>query len=109
MRVSSGGKGGSVALRDVLARVSNGARWPAHRGSSTAVRSQGGRHRVVVTCRGRGTTARGWRAEEGQEAVVLARAKRDEGEQRYGLRLNSSPHTTEKESEKRDLKPREIH
>ena len=109
VRVSSGGKGGSVALRDVLARVSNGARWPAHRGSSTAVRSQGGRHRVVVACRGRGTAARGWRAEEAQETAALARARRDEGEQRYGLRLNSSPHVTEKELEKGVLKPHEIH
>ena len=53
--------------------------------------------------------ARVWRPEEAQEAAALARARRDEGEQRYGLRLNSSPHATEKELEKGVLKPHEIH
>jgi len=53
--------------------------------------------------------ARGWRLEVAQEEAALARARQDEGEQRYGLRLNSSPHATEKELEKRVLKPREIH
>ena len=59
--------------------------------------------------RGKGTAARSWRPEEAQEAAALARARRDEGEQRYGLRLNSSPHAIEKELEKGVLKPREIH
>ena len=81
----------------------------ARRGWSTAAWARGGRRRVVVVRRGKDTTTRGWRAEEAQEAAALARARRDEGEQRYGLRLNSSPHKTEKESEKRVLKPREIH
>ena len=89
------------------AREGSGA--VARRGWSMAAWARGGRRRVAVARRCKGTAAHGWRAEEAQEAAALARARRDEGEQMYGLRLNSSPHATEKELEKGVLKPREIH
>jgi len=59
------------------AREGSGA--VARRGWSMAAWARGGRRRVVVARRGKGTVARGWRAEEAQEAAALARARQDAG------------------------------
>jgi len=48
----------------------------ARRGWSTAAWAQGGRRRVMVARRGKGTAAHGWRPEKAQEAAALARARR---------------------------------
>ena len=73
-RVSSGGKGGSVAVtgrRGVALESLGEAGWTAARRAW----ARGGRRGVAVARQGSSTAARGWRAVEAQEAAALARAK----------------------------------